>query len=137
MKHFFLLSALLISSNLFAHNEDKFGPHNGYIKMPGIFHTELVPEHGQNFKIYLLDVNIKNPTTENSNVILSYEGSNGNKNQYKCIKMKDYFSCSIDPKTTTLDFNKGSLVVEALREGKKGNKAIYSLPLSLKGGMHH
>lgn len=134
---FFIIATLIMTFNVYAHNEDKFGPHKGYIKMPGIFHTELVPEQRQSFKVYLLDVNIKNPTTENSNVTLSYEGTDGNKNPYKCIKVKDYFSCSVDSKTTAVDLNKGSLIVEASREGKKGNKAIYSLPLSLKGGMHH
>lgn len=138
MKHlFFMIATLIMTFNVYAHNENKYGPHNGYIRMPGVFHTEVVPEKNQNFRIYLLDVNIKNPSTQNSTVALRYEGDKGFSAQYKCLKEKEYFSCSIDSNTTTLDLRSGSLVVEASREGKKGTPARYPLPLSLNMGMSH
>ena len=48
----------VLSVNLFAHGEDKPGPHGGYIRMPGSFHTEVVKEKA-GYRVYLLDINWK------------------------------------------------------------------------------
>lgn len=142
-KLLFMTFVLLMTFNVFAHNENQYGPHGGYIRMPGTYHTELVPKENQLFNIYLLDVNIKNPTTKNSSVSLSYQGKTGTKTSYKCIKVKDYFSCSLDSKVAVLDLKSGALIVEASREGKTGKAVEYSLPLSLDSSapahskMHH
>ena len=38
----FLVTFILMTSQSWAHGEDKYGPHKGFIRMPGAFHTELV-----------------------------------------------------------------------------------------------
>ncbi len=58
----------LSGSLALGHGENRPGPHQGRIKMPGAFHTELVPIDPQNFRIYLLDANLKNPTVKKSSV---------------------------------------------------------------------
>ena len=57
-------SLLLINSHLFAHGGNKPGPHGGKIKMPGMFHTELILNAPNDFKVYLLDMKFKNPETD-------------------------------------------------------------------------
>ena len=52
----------------FAHGENVLGPNGGHIRMPGAFHTELVQTSDQGFKVFLLDVDWKNPVTSNSAV---------------------------------------------------------------------
>lgn len=42
LKVLFVFIIAIGSSIAFAHGEVKAGPHNGFIRMPGAFHTELV-----------------------------------------------------------------------------------------------
>jgi hypothetical protein len=98
------------------------GPNGGVIQMPGSFHTELLTtEHG--VKIFLLDMNFKNPTVKNSEVKVDW-------NRLKtsvaldCKKESDHFVCpSKEPLIT------GQLQVKAMRDKIKGGLAIYPLPL--------
>ncbi len=61
-----------LSLNVFAHGEDKPGPHGGFIRMPGAFHTEVVKEK-EGYRVYLLDINWKNPSVLDSAVLASIE----------------------------------------------------------------
>jgi hypothetical protein len=97
-----LLSLLLTATGrVYAHGMNALGPHGGYIKMPGDFHTELV-ETKTNFHLYLLDMKFQNPTTENSSVSITYNSSSNStvnsssptvceavKNNFICLKPKD------------------------------------------------
>ncbi len=116
---------LVISLKAFAHGEDKFGPNGGYLKMPGGFHTEVVPEKDGKIKIYLLDINFKNPTVKNSKVTASI--NNDSKKDLKCTGKRNHFICE----TTKAELTKGTLNIVAERSTVKGAEAIYELPLAL------
>ncbi len=126
-----ILSLILLASlKLFAHGENKPGPHGGFIKMPGAFHTEIVPNTDSSFKLYLLDINWKNPSVKDSSLNVLHKPSNS---KAICKIEKNYYYCKLD-KTIKLK-NNGSLTVEAKREGQNGIAMEYMLPLKLETGM--
>ena len=124
---FFLL--LGISFNSFSHGEDKYGPNKGYIRMPGAFHTELVPIANNKFKVYLMDVNNKNITVKDSSVALTHR-INGESIEFSCTRKVDSFECE---SSKTVSNNAGEIVVKAKRLNQVGKEAVYELPLRLKG----
>lgn len=123
-----LLTLILLSATLkaFAHGEDKLGPNGGYLKMPGNFHTEVVPEKNGNFRVYLLDINFKNPQVKNSKITASI--SSGTTKNLSCSPKRDHFLC----KTAKTELDKGTLVISAERSAIKGTEAVYTLPLTLE-----
>lgn len=125
MKSLLTLFLLTVSVKSFGHGEDKFGPNGGYLKMPGGFHTEVVPEKDGKLKVYLLDINFKSPVVKNSKVMATI--NNGNKKDVTCISKRDHFLCE----TTKADLKKGTLNVVAVRSTVKGTEAVYELPLAL------
>ncbi len=122
---------LLLPVLAFGHGEDKPGPNGGYIRMPGAFHTEVVPEK-ESFRVYLLDVAWQNPTVKNSYVRYSGTGQK----EIRCRAKKTYFLCPF-PKGVKLD--KGRLQISSQREGTTGADALYDLPLkfSTPASPHH
>lgn len=124
-----IILSLLFSSNLFAHGEDKFGPHGGYIKMPAAFHTELIPSGNGNFIVYLLDLQNKNAAVKNSKVTLNYKNKKG-EFPFECIAVNDYFLCTNISRVDLADGN--SLVLKAERLNVVANSIAYDLPLALK-----
>lgn len=133
LKQLFPILITIIAMRAGAHGEDRLGPNGGYIKMPGAFHTELVPTEKNSFKIYLLDLEWKNPSTKNSSVALSFHSKE--KAIAKCGIEKNYYLCSFDPKIDLT--KKGELIVQSKREGQVGNEAKYSVPLTLENTMDH
>lgn len=126
MKNLLLIGLILTASiSAFSHGEDKLGPNNGYVKMPGGFHTEVVPNNDGTFKVYLLDIQFKNPTVKNSKVRATID--NGKKTDVACTAKRDHFHCS----SKKGDLAKGTLSVTAERNSVKGNEAVYNLPLTL------
>lgn len=127
MKTLLALTFILLSVSIksFGHGEDKFGPNGGYLKMPGVFHTEVVPEKDGKIKIYLIDINFKSPTVKNSKVTVSI--NNENKKELSCTTKRDHFLCE----TKKADLTKGTLTIVAVRDTVKGAEAIYKLPLTL------
>lgn len=125
MKALLTLILLAVSVKSFAHGEDKHGPNGGYLKMPGGFHTEVVPEKNGKLKVYLLDINFKNPTVKNSKVVMAI--TNGAKKDISCTNKRDHFLCE----TTKADLTKGNITIIAERNTVKGAEAIYELPLTL------
>ncbi len=125
MKLLLTLILLSVSLNTFAHGEDKPGPNGGYLKMPGGFHTEAVPQKDGSLKVYLLDIEFKNPTVKNSKISATL--SNGTPKTLDCTAKRDHFIC----KTSKAELNKGTLTIVAERNTVKGAEAIYSLPFSL------
>jgi len=119
-----LFSAILVSQLAYGHGEDKRGPHGGYIRMPGAFHTEVV-ETENTFRIYLLDIAWKNPTTNESSVQLKLEIA-GKAKTVSCEKQQNYFSC---PKPKAELNNMHRLVVEPVRQGQRGAPMPYEYPL--------
>lgn len=111
-----------------AHGEDKLGPNNGFIRMPGAFHTEIVPVGSNSLKVYLLDIQWQNPSTKDS--ALSIKLKSKKYTPAKCSIEADHYICEF-PKSVDLT-KKGKLTVEAQREKQKGMVVNYELPLKLQ-----
>lgn len=126
----FILAATLtlITQQALAHGEDKPGPNGGFIRMPGAFHTELVPVGSNILNVFLLDIQWKNPSASNANVVITHKAKNAS--QAKCTVKDDHYVCEF-PKNIDLK-KKGVLLVEAQRENQKGNTVSYDLPLKLQ-----
>ncbi len=127
MKNMLILLTAIVPTFVFAHGEDSAGPHSGFIKMPGTFHLELVPEGKREFKLYLLDMNWKNPSMKDASVSVSY--ANAKKMKATCTPSTDFYRCQF-PSSIDLS-KKGVIYIESQREGQKGNEVSYQLPLKL------
>jgi len=115
----------ILSLNGFAHGEDKPGPHGGYIRMPGAFHTEVVKEKN-GYRVYLLDINWKNPSVLDSDVKASIQVGK-NKTDLNCTKESDSYLC-----ISSLP-QKGMLNINSKREGQAGGiPSSYNLPLKFE-----
>lgn len=114
----------LIYLHVCAHGEGKPGPHGGFIRMPGPFHTEVVKESG-GYRVFLLDIDWKNPSVLASSVSAFIE-SDRTKTNLICTKKSDsYFCKSFHPQ-------KGILHINAKRNGQSGTIASYKLPLKFE-----
>lgn len=122
---FIFLFAAAVYTTAHAHNENIPGPHGGRTQMPANFHTEVVSDKDESFHIYLLDVEFKNPVTENSS-IEAYVKNGNKKTTLKCIVMnKDHFHCANKKSIKT-----GFLVLKTKRSGTEASMdAKYELPL--------
>lgn len=130
MKQTFLaiIAAMSIYSiNAFSHGEDKAGPHGGYVRMPGAFHTEVLKE-GDGLRVYLLDINWKNPSVKDSSVEAVIK-TGKTTDILNCTKEKDSYLCSSKKGALQLT---GNLEILAKREGQKGAAAVYPLPFKLE-----
>jgi hypothetical protein len=126
--YFLLISNLLIATDAFAHGEDKYGPNMGYIRMPGSFHTEVVPEKDGSYRVFLIDLQNKKPTITDSSV--EFQIKDGNKvTTFNCMPMQDtHFHCTTDEKK----HDRGQIIIKAKRLGIQARDAVYDLPLKLK-----
>lgn len=140
MKNIFLAffyGCLFVSSFAFGHGEDKLGPHKGFVRMPGAYHTEIVPDGKNKLKVFLLDIHWKNPSVVKSKLEIKYN----DKVDAKC-KIQDNFYVCVFPKSVDLT-KAGELIVTAEREEQKGQEVLYQLPLKLEQaqemqeGAHH
>lgn len=118
--------ALVTPALLQAHGMDKYGPHQGYIQMPGNFHTEIVREKNEDFIVYLLDGNLKNPTSKNSFVEMSVEKS-GKKNDVVCRPENEKFRCKVEVELRAGD----KIMIKANYKGASG-LAVYKFPLKFR-----
>lgn len=127
MKLLSLACFLILSANhtVRAHGEDKPGPHDGHIRMPGGFHTELMLDDKQDAHIFLLDMAFKNPTVKDSKIEMKHVL--GKKEvPFECSVMGgNHFHCVATSKYPL----KGELRIKATRENAVGGEAIYKLPL--------
>jgi len=123
------LATLILKLNVaFAHGENKPGPHGGIIRMPGTFHTEVVPLGKTTIKIFLLDMEWKNPSINNSEIQVIL--NNKSKERAQCRTSDNYYLCSFS-KSVDLT-KKGELKILAQREGQKGAEVSYFLPLKFE-----
>lgn len=127
----FSLFILFFTWQAFGHGEDKAGPHQGFVRMPGAFHTEVVPSASTHeLNIYLLDIAWKNPSVKNSSVEILFKNSMNGLTSCPPRADKNFFFCRVP---ADVDLKKpGQFIVKAKREGQVGNDAVYDLPLSLK-----
>ena len=123
---------ILAGSTVLAHGENKPGPHQGYVRMPGAFHTEVVPA-GDEFKVYLLDMGFRNPTVANSAVHAQVRKVDNGVAAADCTVTQDFFSCKL-PKGTTLQ--NGTLELKASRLGEPSIPVQYRLPLQFSDIAH-
>lgn len=126
MKQIFIILMLALSANtVFAHGEDKPGPHGGHIKMPANFHTEVIADKDGSFHIYLLDIQFQNPTVKDSE-IKAFVLNGKKRTDLKCSIMgSNHFHCK-----GSKPVKSGSLVLKAKREGTWASAdAKYDLPL--------
>ena len=115
----------LVTIQIFAHGEDKPGPHGGHIKMPANFHTEVIADQDGSFHVYLLDIQFQNPTIKDSE-IKAYTKNGKKRTNLKCSVMgTNHFHCK-----AAKPIRSGSLILKAKREGTwAGMDATYDLPL--------
>lgn len=133
MKLTIILLSTLISIFADAHGEDKPGPNGGYVRMPGAFHTEVVPRKAGEFEVFLLDVQFKNPATKDSTVSAVLKTSKGETKLTCAATKQSSFLCQGAGKKPD-----GILRVDATRENAKGNTAEYTLPLKFQAeSMRH
>jgi hypothetical protein len=126
---FTLLMTLILGEGVvYAHGEDKLGPNGGFIRMPGAFHTEVLPLGANKLKVYLLDINWENPSVLNSSLRVSLRSKETS--LAKCEVQENYYLCEF-PMEVNLT-KRGELSVEAQRENQKGNMVSYELPLKLQ-----
>lgn len=124
-----LMTSILGEGLGHAHGEDKPDPNGGFIRMPGTFHTEVLPLGPNKLKVYLLDINWKNPSVSKSSLSVNLKSKKTF--QAKCEVQENYYLCEF-PMGGDLT-KKGELSIEAQRENQKGNKISYELPLKLQG----
>lgn len=117
-----------------AHGEATPGPHGGVIRMPGAFHTEVVPGKDK-LDVYLLDMDWRNPVTKDSSVVAIIK-VNSKSHGLDCKTNDKKFVCLL-PQGTKLD--KGELSIKASRSGTPGIEMKYKLPLNMTGSgpAHH
>lgn len=129
-----VVSALILGVSVPAHShgEDAPGPHNGSIRMPGAFHTEVVQEAKDTYRVYLLDFQFKNPSVKDSTVRARIESS-GKTTSLGCAKGANAFVCTVPKSEAARGQQKGVLVIQATRENAKGNEVRYDLPLRFAG----
>lgn len=118
----------LLPFQVFAHGENKPGPNGGFIQMPGAFHTELIlDEDDGSFHLFLLDMNFKNPTAQNSSVQASLDQKKKPRVNFKCEVMGgNHYHCKPDKKYA---FNSGQITLNVKRKGASA-VAVYNLPLA-------
>jgi len=121
-----LFSLIGMPMSAFAHGEDKPGPHGGVIRMPGALHTEVVPSGRQSFKVYLLDLNFKEPTTDKSSLKVTLKKGDHSES-LPCSVSGDLFRCSASSANA---LSSGELIIEANRNGAQGVPITYPLPLT-------
>lgn len=122
--------SVLFSSLMFGvtrHGEGKLGPHGGFVRMPGEFHVEILPAEAKQLKVYLLDLQNREPLIIASSVRGTLK-QNNKEFEFTCISDHDYFLCQL-PQESNLD--SGELHLRTVRREAVGRLAVYKLPLSL------
>lgn len=111
----------------FAYSEDELGPHNGYVRMPGEYHIEVI-KSDKGLDVMLLDMGFRNPTVLNSSIKVSIK-ADGKTYPVVCESMTNYFSCTVRKKLLEKD---GKLVVASIRQLSEGEAVEYNLPLRIE-----
>ena len=130
--YFYILIISFISIHSFGHGEDKPGPNGGFIRMPGVFHTEIVfDKKDDSFHLFLLDIEFKNPTVKNSSVDAMLEQKRNKKVKFSCEVMGgNHFHCKPDKGYSK---DSGKLTLKVKRDGAEGT-AEYIFPLKWDEG---
>lgn len=120
---FILLFLQLLAGYIFAHGENKPGPHGGFVEMSKNIHTEVNPDKDGSFHIFLLDGNMENPTIKNSSLSASIK-SGKKEVKLDCTTMGGtHFHCK--PKAERP--KDGQLILNAKRDGVIADPITYQL----------
>ena len=121
-----LLMTCLFSSNSFAHGMNKPGVNNGYVRMPGAYHVELVPI-SEGFRVYFQDIQFKSISTKDATLNLVVKAQTSA--TIGCKKEEaNTFVCPVEKAAL-----KGAteLVLESsINNGKTKGSSVYKYPLS-------
>lgn len=94
--------------------------------MPGAFHTELKPLGPSSFDLFLVDMEWKNPSVENSSLSVVLNQGKKDEATLDCRKKEDRYTCSLGKKRS---FKKGDvLTIQASRMGAPGIPVKYPYP---------
>lgn len=119
-----MIMTYLLSTGLFAHGMNKPGPHNGYVRMPGSYHVELVPESA-GYRVYFLDMQFKDISIKDATATMVIKSDQAG--TLNCKKEAEYFLCPVEKKILK---NAKEIVLETSINGKTKSGSRYSLPLS-------
>lgn len=111
------------------HGEGKRGPHGGYIKMPGQFHVEVVPQSDNELIVYLLDLQSRDPLTLASGLKGQLEQASGVQS-FACDIMADHYKCKLPEGS---DLTIGEITIQAVRKERVGRPATFQLPFRVIG----
>jgi len=121
-----LVLNILIVCNAYPHGENIPGPHQGFIRMPGGFHTELLVTANNVIWVYLLDVEFKDPVVKSSSVAGVYKNK-AKEVKFECSPEQDRFRCDL---AKELDLTVGEINLKTKRLGMPAGLAVYKLPLT-------
>lgn len=119
-----ILLSTLISSTVFAHGMNKPGPNNGYVRMPGAYHIELVSDKNS-LKVYVLDIAFKPLPLTKATVKITLKGPK--EVGVDCVRGAEFFSCDI--KDANMKKFSEILVISS-KAGERAATSTYKLPLS-------
>ncbi len=111
----------------YAHGEDQPGPQGGVIRMPGAFHTEVIPTKN-GFKVLLLDINFKNPSVKDAALKASIipAAASHQAIELTCKVESDYFVCLAPKDVMKVS---GTLSLSPTRQKAEGMTVSYPWPL--------
>lgn len=121
-----LFITCLFSSNSFAHGMNKPGTNNGYVRMPGAYHVELVPV-AEGFRVYFQDIQFKAISTKDATLNLIVKS-----NTVATIGCKkegaSAFLCPVDK--SALKGARELVLESSINNGKTKASSAYKYPLS-------
>lgn len=109
-----------------AHGESQPGPHNGFIRMPGTYHTELVMDQPTaTLQIYILDMNFKPLNTDQAEIHAFYTQDKAPNQRQKlpCAKRGSFFAC----KAREIRLDSGTIFVQSKLRNENGKDVAYAL----------
>lgn len=120
-----LMIGLVATPAVWAHGEHKPGPQGGYIRMPGAYHIELIPQK-KGYTVRLLDLQFRQPTVQKSALRLVWQQGKTQR-QLLCRAQAETFYCELPNGQQP---RQGQLKVSSQRLGLKGMDVTYVLPLT-------
>ncbi|MBY0415243.1 MAG: hypothetical protein K2Q18_13815 [Bdellovibrionales bacterium] len=115
--------SIIITVPDIAHGMNKAGPHGGYIRMPGEYHIELVPD-GKELRVYFLDMKFTPIPLNDATLELTLTAKKPLKAQ--CLREMHFFRCDIGEQS----FKKfKEVVIESSLDGKTEATSNYKIPL--------
>lgn len=107
-----IINIVSTSTMVFAHGEDKPGPHGGKIEMAKNVHTEVAADKDGSFHIFLLDGNIENPTVKNSSLEATIKSDKKDLKLQCSVMGETHYHCKSKDKRST----SGKLLLKAKRD---------------------